>query len=83
MYDDDIFTYLKMREDFDRDSVKTNGKVDPIRAGLKYADYVVTGNDMRNEIESQYGDLKVDYVKIQGSPSDVSTKFAAYYNNLS
>ncbi len=83
MFDDDIFTYLKMGDDFDRDSVKTDGKVDPIRAGLKYADFVVTGNDMRNEIESQYGDLNIEYVKIQGSPSDVSAKFADYYNNLS
>lgn len=82
VFGDEIFTYLKMDEGFDRDSVKTDGMVDPIRAGLKHADFVVTGNDMRNEIETHYGDLGVSYEKIQGSPSDVSTKFADYYNRL-
>jgi starch synthase len=82
-YNDDIFRFMKMNEDFDRDSVKTEGEVDPIRAGLKYADFVVTGNDMRDEIETQYGDLNVKYEKIQGSPSDVSTKFAEYYKRIS
>lgn len=82
VYDDDIFTFMKMDDDFDKDSIKSDGKVDPIRAGLKYADFVVTGNDMRDEIETQYADLNVSYEKIQGSPSDVSAKFADYYNRL-
>jgi starch synthase len=82
-YNDDIFRIMKMNEDFDRDTVKTDGEVDPIRAGLKYADFVVTGNDMRDEIETQYGDLDIKYEKIQGSPADVSTKFAEYYKRIS
>jgi starch synthase len=82
VFDDDIFKFMKMGEDFDRASIKTDGKVDPIRAGLKYADFVVTGNDMRDEIETQYADLNVSYEKIQGSPSDVSAKFVDYYNRL-
>jgi hypothetical protein len=71
-----------MPEDFNRDSVKTDGKVDPIRAGLTYADYVVTGNDMRDEIAVNYSDLNVTCEKIQGSPSDISTKFAEFYKRI-
>jgi starch synthase len=81
-FDDEIFRFIKMPEDFNRDSVKTDGKVDPIRAGLTYADYVVTGNDMRDEIAVNYSDLNVTCEKIQGSPSDISTKFAEFYKRI-
>jgi starch synthase len=82
VFDDEIFTFLNMGDDFDKDSVKTDGMVDPIRAGLKYADHVVTGNDMRDEVATLYGDLKITPEKIQGSPSDVSAKFADYYHGI-
>ena len=67
---------------FNKDSVKTDGRVDPIRAGLTYADFVVTGNDMRDEIQNQYADLNLSPEKIQGSPSDISAKFADYYKRI-
>lgn len=82
-FDDEIFRFLGVDDDFDRDSIKTEGLVDPIRAGLKYADYVVTGNDMRDELSTQFGDLGIDAEKIQGSPADISTKFAEYYKRIS
>lgn len=83
LFTDEIFTYLKMNSDFDTSAVKTDGMVDPIRAGLKFADFVVTGNDMRNEIAERYPELNIQAEKIQGSPSDVSVKFAEYYKRIS
>ncbi|KPP99692.1 MAG: starch synthase [Bacteroidetes bacterium HLUCCA01] len=81
-FDDEIFRYLGTDESFNKDSVKTDGRVDPIRAGLTYADFVVTGNDMRDEIQNQYADLNLSPEKIQGSPSDISAKFADYYKRI-
>jgi starch synthase len=81
-FDEDIFRFLGTGDDFDRESVLTDGKVDPIKAGLRYADFVVTGNDIRNEVNEQYGELGVTPEVIQGSPADISTKFAEYYKRI-
>lgn len=81
-FSDEIFRYMGIGEDFDRDKVKTDGLVDPIRAGLTFADHVVTGNDIRDEISTQYGDIGVTPEVIQGSPSDISAKFADYYKRI-
>ncbi|MCC5925671.1 MAG: glycogen/starch synthase [Bacteroidetes bacterium] len=81
-FEDDIFRFLGTDDDFDKDSVKTDGMVDPIRAGLKFADFVVTGNDIRDEVNSNYPELNIQAEKIQGSPADISAKFAEYYKRI-
>jgi starch synthase len=82
LFDDDVFRFLGTDDSFDKDSIKTDGKVDPIRAGLTYADHVVTGNDIRDELNMQYPELGIEAEKIQGSPSDISAKFADYYKRI-
>ncbi len=82
-FDQEIYRYLDLPDDFDRSTIETDGRVDPLRAGLAYADYVVTGNDIKpGEPENLYPDLTYPLEKIQGAPTDVSTKFAEYYRRI-
>jgi starch synthase len=81
-FDEDIFRFLGIGDEFERELVMTDGKVDPIKAGLKFADFIVTGNDIRGEVAELYGELGVTPEVIQGSPADISTKFAEYYRRI-
>jgi starch synthase len=82
IFDEKFLDLARLPEGFDRSKVMTNGKVDFIRAGLAYADYVVTSNDIRNEFDDLFNELNITPTKIQGSPFDMSSKFADYYNSL-
>ncbi len=82
-FGEEIYPFLNFPEGFDRSTIETDGRVDPIRAGLRYADYIVTGNDIRTgEPQSHYPDLTIEAHKIQGAPTDVSVKFAEYYRTV-
>jgi len=82
LFDEEIFKYLDLPDDFDKSSVMSGGKVDFLRAGLKYADYVVTGNELGNQLDPIFDELGIKPHKIQGAPQDVSQKFADYYREL-
>ena len=82
IFDESILDIMALPDDFDRNSVLFNGKVDFLRAGLRYADHVVTGNELGSELDDTFSELGVTPDKIQGSPQDVSAKFADYYKKV-
>lgn len=68
--------------DVDRSALLRNGKLDMIYAGLRYSDFVVTGNHLKDEFDPYFKDLSITPTRIQGSPEDVSNKVAAYYREI-
>ncbi len=82
IFDESILDLMSLPEDFDRSSVIFDGKVDFLRAGLSFADHVVTGNELGSELDDTFGALGITPDKIQGSPQDVSSKFADYYKKI-
>lgn len=82
LFDPSILEKMGLPEGFDAESIMTDGKVDFRRAGLKYADRVVTGNDLGNELDDLFEELNITPDKIQGAPQDISSKFADYYKSI-
>lgn len=82
IFGEEIFEHLDLPDDFDKSTVMSNGKVDFLRAGLTYADHVVTGNELGNQLDPLFEELGITPHKIQGAPQDVSQKFADYYREI-
>ena len=83
IFDNDrILELLGLPEDVDRASLMHDGKVDMLRLGLQYSDYVVTGNHLKDQFDSLFKELDISPTKIQGSPEDVSAQFADYYSKI-
>lgn len=78
--DPKILDLLGLPDDVDVSTLTENGEVDLLKLGLKYSDHVVTGNYLRDEFDQVFEELGITPKKIQGSPEDVSTQFADYYN---
>ncbi|MFA5669560.1 MAG: glycogen/starch synthase [Balneolaceae bacterium] len=77
-----VLELLGLPDDVDIDALTENGKVDLLKLGLQYSDHVVTGNYLNNEFDELFTALGINPTKIQGSPEDVSDKFAEYYKNI-
>ncbi len=77
-----ILDKLGLPDDVDYDSITENGAVDMLKIGLQYSDHVVTGNHLGNQFDEIFEKLNVKPTKIQGSPEDVSKKFAQYYRDI-
>jgi len=77
-----ILDLLGLPEETNIDSLLHNGKVDMLRIGLQYSDFVVTGNHLSNEFDELFSELDINPTKIQGSPEDVSNKFSDYYREI-
>jgi len=77
-----ILDLLGLSEDVDKENLLVDGNVDMLRLGLKYSDYVVTGNHLSDEFDDLFKELDINPTKIQGSPEDVSNKFAEYYREI-
>lgn len=82
IFDEGILDTMALPDDFDKNSIMFDGKVDFLKAGLKYADHVVTGNELGSELDDEFEALGVKPDKIQGSPQDVSSQFAEYYKKI-
>ncbi len=80
--DSNILKLLGLPEDVEIDKLSTNGKYDLLRIGLMYSDHVVTGNHLSTQFDDLFQELNINPTKIQGSPEDVSTKFANYYKEI-
>ncbi|MDX1590677.1 MAG: glycogen/starch synthase [Balneolaceae bacterium] len=78
----DILELLGLPESVDLDSFLDDGKVDVLKTGLKYSDHVVTGNHLKDQFDDLFKELNIKPTKIQGSPEDVSKKFAEYYREI-
>ncbi len=81
-FDPKILDLTGLAGSIDVDKFITDGKVDFVKAGLQYADYVVTGNEIRDEFDHYFKELNITPVKIQGSPQDISSKFADFYRKI-
>lgn len=77
-----ILELLGLPESVDLDSFLDDGKVDILKTGLKYSDHVVTGNHLKDQFDGLFKELNIKPTKIQGSPEDVSKKFAEYYREI-
>ncbi len=77
-----VLELLGLPEDVDLGSLTDEGKVDLLKLGLKYSDHVVTGNNLRDEFDDLFKEMSVKPHQIQGSPEDVSAKFAEYYQQI-
>jgi starch synthase len=78
-----VLELLGLPADTDIDNLTEKGKVDLLKLGLKYSDHVVTGNYLKDEFDDIFDELNITPEKIQGSPEDVSDKFAEYYRTIS
>lgn len=81
-FDTRIFEALGFEEGFEDPDIMTDGKVDAVKAGVKYADIVVTGNYVSTEFDEIFEQFGVEPVKIQGAPADVSDKFSEFYREV-
>ncbi|MEX2602085.1 MAG: glycogen/starch synthase [Balneolaceae bacterium] len=77
-----VLEKLGLPEDVDTKELVEDGKTDVLKVGLKYSDHIVTGNHLADEFDGMFKELKIKPTKIQGSPEDVSNKFAAYYQEI-
>lgn len=77
-----ILELLGLPEELDLNDLMENDKLDMLKTGLKYSDHVVTGNHLSNQFDELFNELSITPVKIQGSPEDVSKKFADYYRTI-
>ncbi len=77
-----ILDLIGLPEDVDTSKLTENGKVDLLKIGLQYSDHIVTGNYLDGEFDALFEELGVKPTKIQGSPEDVSDKFAEYYRKI-
>lgn len=83
IFDADKMKVLALPDNVEHSRITTDGKIDFLRAGLSYSDYVVTGNDVRNELDELFTAIGITPTKIQGSPQDVSSKFSDFYHSIS
>lgn len=77
-----ILELLGLPDSIDINKLTDHGKVDLLRLGLQFTDHVVTGNFLKDEFDDTFKELGITPDKIQGSPEDVSDKFAEYYNKI-
>ena len=80
---DSIIDLLGLPDDIDTNSLREeDGSIDMLKLGLRYSDHVVTGNHLTDQFDELFEALQIKPTKIQGSPEDVSKKFANYYREI-
>lgn len=82
IFDKEQIDVMKLPEDMDMSKIMTGDKIDFLKAGLNFSDYVVTGNELRDEFDQIFKELNIETTKIQGSPQDVSAKFSDFYRTI-
>lgn len=82
IFDESILDLIDLPESMDREKLFHDGKVDLRYIGMQFSDYVVTGNQIKNQLNDTFKELGIDPTKIQGSPESVSSQFAEYYEEI-
>lgn len=77
-----ILDLVGLENSVDVKSIANGDKVDLRKLGLQYSDAVVTGNQLGDQLDDVFKELGIEPTQIQGSPEDVSSKFADYYEKL-
>ncbi|MDV7399330.1 hypothetical protein RZS08_48410, partial [Arthrospira platensis SPKY1] len=62
--------------------IDADGNVDLLKMGIKYADHVVTGNEISTQYDALFQEMGVTPTPIQGAPQDVSAKFTQFYREI-
>jgi len=83
IFDASILDHISLPDHLEKESLLNDqGQVDLREIGLKYADYVVVGNDINTQLDGEFERLGVEPYRIQGAPQDVSSQFAEFYNSI-
>lgn len=82
VFNKDLLNVAGLSDIKDADNLLDGDNVDLRTLGLKYSDHVVTGNHLRDELDDLFEEMGINPTKIQGSPEDVSDKFAEYYDSI-
>ena len=77
-----ILDTMHLPDDVDKSEFIHDGKVDTLRLGIKYADFIVTGNELNGELDTLFEEFGHTPTKIQGAPQDVSARFSDYYREI-
>lgn len=77
-----ILDLLGLPDDVDTASYLEDGKINMLKTGLQHSDHIVTGNHLNDQFDDLFKTLNIKPTKIQGSPEDVSKKFADYYRQI-
>lgn len=62
--------------------IDQDGNIDLLKMGIKYADHVVTGNEITSQYDELFQEMGVTAKAVQGAPQDVSAKFAQFYREI-
>lgn len=82
IFDPSLLDLVGLSDSIDKDDLSEDGKVDLRDLGVRFSDHVVTGNQVKDELDDVFDKLDVEPTKIQGSPEDVSSQFAEYYEKI-
>lgn len=80
--DSKILDLLGLPDNVDISTLTDDEKVNILKIGLAFSDHVVTGNHLKDEFDELFKELSIKPEQIQGSPEDVSSKFADFYNRI-
>jgi starch synthase len=82
IFDKKLLDLVGLDDSVDRGNLIEGDNVDLRTLGLKFADHVVTGNHITDQLDELFEKLDIEPTKIQGSPEDVSDQFASYYDEI-
>lgn len=82
IFNKSMLDLVSFPDDIDRESLLFDGQVDLLKTGISYADFIVTGNELENQLNDTFALIGKTPEKIQGAPQDVSAKFADYYRRI-
>lgn len=82
VFDASVLDCMHLPEDVDTSEFIHDGKIDTLRLGVKYSDFIVTGNDLNGELDHLFEEFGQKPTAIQGAPQDVSARFSDYYREI-
>lgn len=82
IFDKKLLDLIGLPDSMDKDNLIEGDNVDLRKLGLQFSDHIVTGNHITDELDELFSELDISPKKIQGSPEDVSDKFADYYDEI-
>jgi starch synthase len=78
-----LFEHIGLADDVDiSQELDEEGNIDLLKMGIKYADHVVTGNEITKQYDELFEQMGVTPTPIQGAPQDVSNKFSNFYREI-
>lgn len=82
IFDESILDLISVPDSVDRSKLVKDGKIDLRHLGMLFSDHVVTGNQIKDQLDDELKEMGIEATRIQGSPEMVSDKFADYYEEI-